>query len=71
MNQPADGQDRSGRRPGADWPRWAQLYWMFAGLIYVVWSILGNAWGQSWIVWVIAAPVFAMVMVMTGSWGRR
>ncbi|QIM16985.1 hypothetical protein G7067_12150 [Leucobacter insecticola] len=39
----------------------AAFYWPFLTLIYLAWSFIGNAWGDSWIVWPIGAVLFAAI----------
>lgn len=39
----------------------AAFYWPLVTLIYLVWSFLGSAWHISWIIWPIAALLFAAV----------
>lgn len=55
--------------------RIAGPYWMLAVVVYLAWSFIGNAWGQSWMVWPIAGVLFglvaATVTAFTNSKGRR
>jgi hypothetical protein len=37
----------------------AVFYWPFLTAIYLTWSLIGDAWGDSWIVWLIGAVLFA------------
>jgi hypothetical protein len=36
----------------------AVFYWPFLAAIYLAWSLIGNAWGDSWVVWPIGAVLF-------------
>lgn len=52
-------------------PPWARIFWLIVSAIYLAWSLIGNAWGASWVIWAIAAPIFTAIMVITGAWGGR
>lgn len=36
-----------------------KLYWLTATAAYFIWSVAGNAWETSWVIWPAAALVFA------------
>ncbi|GGA67521.1 hypothetical protein GCM10011490_17640 [Pseudoclavibacter endophyticus] len=42
--------------------RVAAVYWPAVVLVYLAWSFLGSAWGQSWVVFPIAGVGFAVVV---------
>ncbi|MEU3019576.1 MULTISPECIES: permease prefix domain 1-containing protein [unclassified Nocardiopsis] len=37
----------------------AVFYWPLLAAIYLAWSLVGEAWGDSWVVWPIGAVLFA------------
>ncbi|NKZ00859.1 permease prefix domain 1-containing protein [Nocardiopsis alborubida] len=37
----------------------AVFYWPLLAAIYLAWSLIGNAWDDSWVVWPIGAVLFA------------
>ncbi len=40
------------------------VYWLIAAAVYLVWSFLTNDWDSTWIVWPIAAVLFAAVITV-------
>lgn len=39
----------------------SSAYWAVATIIYLVWSFTTNAWGDTWIVWVVACILFGAI----------
>ncbi|MDY2889049.1 MAG: helix-turn-helix domain-containing protein [Candidatus Caccosoma sp.] len=39
----------------------SSAYWAVATIIYLVWSFTTNAWGDTWIVWVVAGILFGAI----------
>ena len=39
----------------------SSVYWAIATIIYLVWSFTTNAWGDTWIVWVVAGILFGAI----------
>lgn len=46
-------------------------YWIIATAIYLGYSLSSNNWGQSWVVWVIAAVIFPAVVVITNVFEKK
>lgn len=46
----------------------ASFYWPLLTAIYLAWSFIGNAWGQSWILWPIGAVLFGAIAAGGGAW---
>ena len=46
-------------------------YWIFATAIYFGYSLLSNNWGQSWIIWVVAAVMFPAVVAITNAFDKK
>ena len=36
------------------------VYWPAAGVIYLLWSFIFDAWDISWIIWPVAAVAFTI-----------
>lgn len=36
----------------------AAFYWPLTTVVYLAWSFIGDAWGQSWLIWPIAGVLF-------------
>ena len=43
------------------------IYWTLVLVAYFIWSFSCSAWAISWIVWVIAAPLSALIPIIFGS----
>lgn len=48
----------------------AAFYWPLLTVIYIGWSFIGDAWGESWIVWPIGAVLFWALAAGMGAWER-
>lgn len=46
----------------------AAFYWPLLTAIYLGWSFIGNAWGQSWIIWPVGAVLFGAIAAGGGAW---
>ncbi len=46
-------------------------YWIIATAIYLGYSLSSNNWGQSWVVWVIAAVIFPAVVIITNVFEKK
>lgn len=59
------GDDRDGERSviGVIAP----IYWPLLTAAYLAWSFIGNAWGQSWILWPIGAVLFGAIAAGAGA----
>lgn len=44
------------------------IYWPIVVAVYIGWSLLSHRWGLTWIVWPIAALVFAGISAALGGW---
>lgn len=44
------------------------IYWPLLTVIYLAWSFIWDAWGQSWIVWPIGAVLFGALAAGLGAW---
>lgn len=40
------------------------VYWPVVVAIFLAWSFLGDAWGQSWVIWPIAGVLYAGVLAL-------
>lgn len=47
------------------------VYWIIATAVYLGYSLWTNAWGRSWIVWVIAGVLFPAVIAITGVFENK
>lgn len=45
----------------------ASFYWPLLTAIYLGWSFIGNAWGDSWIIWPIGAVLFGAIAAGSGA----
>lgn len=45
----------------------AAFYWPITTAIFLAWSFIGDAWGQSWIIWPIAGVLFGALAGGIGS----
>lgn len=45
----------------------AAFYWPLLTAIFLAWSFIGNAWGQSWIVWPIGGVLFGAIAAGVGA----
>lgn len=46
----------------------AAIYWPLLTAIFLAWSFIGNAWGQSWIVWPIGGVLFGAIAGGLNAW---
>nr|WP_272928656.1 permease prefix domain 1-containing protein [Leucobacter luti] len=46
----------------------ASFYWPLLTAIYLGWSFIGDAWGQSWVLWPIGAVLFGAIAAGGGAW---
>lgn len=61
----ASGRERDGERSIVGVI--ASFYWPLLVAIYLAWSFIGNAWGQSWIVWPIGGVLFGAIAAGSGA----
>jgi hypothetical protein len=43
------------------------IYWPLLVVIYLAWSFIGDAWGQSWLVWPIGGVLFGAIAAGSGA----
>lgn len=46
-------------------------YWVIAAAVYVGYSLSSNNWGQSWIIWVVAAVIFPAIIAITNAFEKK
>ena len=46
-------------------------YWIIATAIYLGYSLSSNNWGQSWIIWVVAAVIFPAIIAITNAFEKK
>ena len=46
-------------------------YWVIAAAVYLGYSFWANAWGRSWIIWIIAGVLFPAVIAITGAFEKK
>ena len=46
-------------------------YWVIAAAVYLGYSLSSNHWGQSWIIWVVAAVIFPAVVAITNAFRKK
>ena len=49
----------------------ATVYWCLAVAIYLAWSFLSGRWDRTWVLWPVAAVLYAPVLVVTRSLGKK
>lgn len=49
----------------------ATVYWCLALAVYLAWSFLSGRWDRTWVVWPVAAVLYAPVLVVTRSLGKK
>lgn len=45
----------------------AAFYWPLLTAVFLAWSFIGNAWGESWIIWPIGAVLFGALAAGAGA----
>jgi len=43
------------------------VYWVISAAFYLVYSLLSNNWGLSWVIWIAAAVIFPAVIAVTNA----
>ena len=43
------------------------VYWLLVLAVFLIWSLLGNAWDTSWVIWPVAGVIFAALMAVINS----
>lgn len=46
-------------------------YWVIATAIYLGYSLSSNNWGQSWVIWVVAAVIFPAIVAITNAFDKK
>lgn len=46
-------------------------YWIIATAIYLGYSLSSNNWGQSWVIWVVAAVIFPAIVAVTNAFEKK
>ncbi len=46
-------------------------YWVIATAVYVGYSLTSNNWGQSWVIWVVAAVIFPAIVAITNVLDKK
>ena len=46
-------------------------YWCLVTAAYLAWSLIGNSWHTSWVIWPIAGVVFGAVVGITKALKKR
>lgn len=46
-------------------------YWIIATAIYLGYSLSSNNWGQSWIIWVVAAVIFPAIVAIANAFEKK
>lgn len=49
----------------------APVYWLSVTAAFLAWSFIGNAWNISWMIWPVAAIVFAIIATICNSMNNR
>lgn len=47
------------------------VYWSIAAAVYLGYSLSTNNWGDSWVIWVVAAVAFPAIVAISNLLGKR